>query len=66
MIESKNCKQCNGYILTAYPFDVCPTWQEINLFSDVKDFIRNNTVTEYDVAREFEIPLRKVKQWIKE
>ena len=36
------------------------------LFQEVKEYIRANDVTEYDVASHFNLPLQQVKQWIRE
>lgn len=49
-----------------YENSVCPGCVEEKLFRDVKEYIRSNDVTEYDVAYEFHIPIRKVKKWIQE
>ena len=35
-------------------------------FDKVREFVRNNDVNEYQVAEYFDIPVRMVKQWIKE
>jgi len=39
---------------------------EIELFHEVKEFIRENDVCEQDVAEHFHIPYRKVHEWVKE
>ena len=62
----KYCKICQHPLPMDYALDVCPLCEEYELFSKVKDYIRENEVTEYQVADEFKIPLRKVKAWIKE
>ena len=38
----------------------------MNLFAEVKDYIRENDVKEIDVAEHFGIPVSKVRRWIKE
>lgn len=50
----------------AYKHTACPACIEQQLFHEVKEYIRANDVTEYDVALHFEIPHQKVKQWIRE
>lgn len=63
----KECKQCKRQLEKYYNEDICPTCKEINLFSDVKDFIRsNNNVQEVDVATHFNIPISKVRAWIRD
>lgn len=64
--ERKNCTQCGRYLDIRYPSDICPVCQEINLFAEVKDYIRNNDVRETDVADHFNISIHKVREWIRE
>ena len=37
-----------------------------SFFREVKMYIRENDVTEHDVAEHFDLPLRRVKQWIRD
>lgn len=62
----KYCEVCNRPMSTTYEKAVCPQCEEEALFRKVRDYIRANDVTEYDVAYEFHISLRKVKKWIQE
>ena len=62
----KECKQCGRYLDILFEDDICPICQEINLFSEVKDYIRSNDVKEMDVAEHFNIPVSKVRKWIRE
>ena len=64
--EYKYCEICNVPMPLTYENSVCPGCVEEKLFRDVKEYIRANDVTEYDVAYEFHIPIRKVKKWIQE
>ena len=41
-------------------------WMCPDAESEVKEYIRNNEVNEQDVASHFEIPIAKVRSWIKE
>ena len=62
-----SCPQCGRMLPANVPKDqVCPQCQEVNLFADVRDYIRSNDVNEFEVAIHFNIPRLKVKQWIKE
>lgn len=63
-IHTKQCKQCGRLLNKYYKEDLCPSCIEINLFADVKEYIRSNSVKEMDVAQHFNIPLSKVKSWI--
>ena len=60
------CEICHRPLPSNYEDTLCPACKEQQLFSEVKDYIRANDVTEYDVATHFVIPLSLVKRWIKE
>ena len=62
----KSCEYCGKAIPRSYEYSVCPACQENELFHLVRDFIRANTVNEFQVADHFNIPLRMVKHWIRE
>ena len=67
LFENVNqCKSCKRPLPKKYEQDLCPRCQEIQLFHDVKEYIRSNDVNEYEVADHFHIPLRQVKAWIRE
>lgn len=62
----KFCEICRRPLPQTYTDDLCPDCQKEELFRKVKEYIRENDVTEYDVAYEFNISLHQVKQWIRE
>lgn len=62
----KECEYCKRPLPTHYEDDLCPACQETLLFHQVKIFIRENTVNEFEVAAHFNIPIKKVKDWIRE
>ncbi len=62
----KECLQCKRYLPDDYEDELCPRCQDINLFAEVRDYIRANDVREMDVAKHFNIPLNKVRSWIRE
>lgn len=62
----KYCNVCRRTLPKEFEKDVCPACEESELFSKVKDFIRTHDVTEFEVAEEFNIPMRQIKIWIKE
>lgn len=49
-----------------YRDEICPECKDLNLFAEVKDYIRENDVKEIDVADHFGIPVAKVRRWIRE
>lgn len=62
----KYCSICRKPMPLDYEKELCPLCEENELFGRVKEFIRSRHVTEYQVAEEFNLPLRKVKAWIRE
>lgn len=64
--EIRECKQCGRSLDKDYNDDLCPACKEMNLFAEVKEYIRLNDVKEMDVARHFDIPISKVRKWIKQ
>ncbi len=64
--EIRECKQCGRSLNNNYKKDLCPSCIEINLFAEVKEYIRSNDVREMDVANHFHIPISKVRSWIQQ
>lgn len=62
----KTCQQCGRYLNDMYHEDICPSCKEMNLFSEVKEYIRENDVKENDVAEHFGLSIGKVRSWIRE
>lgn len=62
----KHCSYCGRPLSPHYEFDLCPKCRDSQLFRDVKEYIRSNYVNEYEVAEHFHIPLKQVKEWIRE
>lgn len=65
-ISYKYCEHCGAAIPRSAEFACCAHCQETILFHAVKDYIRENNVNEFQVAEHFGIPLRLVKQWMRE
>lgn len=62
----KVCQFCNAPLPKDEKDGLCINCRDRSLFMDVRDYIRENDVNEFQVAEHFEIPLRVVKNWIKE
>lgn len=62
----KYCIDCKKLLPEEYGYELCPACLEQRLFREVREYIRTNDVTEYDVAEEFGLPVRRVRAWIKE
>lgn len=61
----KECIQCKRFMSVRYIPNICPICEEINLFREVRDYIRENEVNAFQVADKFNLPLEKVKTWIR-
>lgn len=62
----KQCEYCKRPLPSKYEPALCPRCADAQLFRDVKEYIRSNDVNEYEVAEHFSIPLKQVKNWIRE
>ena len=62
----RQCGICGRRLPNTYNKELCPNCLSIQLLRDVKDFIRENDVNEYQVAEHFNIPVKMVKEWIRE
>lgn len=62
----KQCKGCSKMLPISFKDEYCPQCEESQLFDDVREFIRQYDVNEYQVAEHFGIPQQKVKGWIRE
>ena len=65
-LDYKYCEFCMVPIPRSQEIPYCPACQEKIIFHHVKEYIRENDVNEFQVADHFNIPLRMVKNWIKE
>lgn len=65
-VPPRECAECHRPMPISYKEDICPACKERELFNEVKEYIRANDVNEYDVSSHFHIPLRKIKEWIRE
>ena len=60
------CKKCGYEVYSLSERGLCPRCEKFELFGEVRDYIRANDVKENDVAEHFGIPVKMVKDWIKE
>ena len=60
------CKNCGRPLTKNDTGDLCPVCRKTQLFSEVREYIRENDVREEDVAEHFHIPIEMVRDWIKE
>ena len=62
----KQCEFCGRPLPKNYEGELCPRCKDNQLFNEVKHFIRSNNVNEHEVAAHFGIPLKQVKEWIRD
>lgn len=62
----KFCTMCGRPLPVDYEKDFCSSCEDDVLFRDVREYIRSHTITEFELAEVFHIPLAKVRRWIKE
>ena len=65
-VKYKQCEFCGRPLPKNYEGELCPRCKDNQLFNEVKHFIRSNNVNEYEVAAHFGIPLKQVKEWIRD
>ncbi len=64
--KNRYCHWCNRPLAEDSESDLCPACEESAQFREVREYVRKHTVNEFQLAEAFGIPLRKVKQWIRE
>lgn len=62
----KFCCMCSKPLPIDYEKDFCSACEDDVLFREVREYIRSHTITEFELAEVFNIPLAKVRRWIKE
>ncbi len=64
--NTRFCGICRKTLPENYEDELCPFCKENQLFSEVKEYIRSNDVTEYQVSDHFNISKHLVRKWIAE
>ena len=65
-IHHKYCSHCGALISRNSELSFCARCQETVVFREVRDYIRQNNVNEFQVAEHFGLPLSVVKYWMNE
>ncbi len=60
------CAWCHRPLKDDAESDLCQSCQESMQFREIREYVRKHDVNEFQLAETFDIPLRKVKQWIRE
>lgn len=60
------CEWCHRPLAEDVETELCPACFENQRFREVREYVRENIVNEFQLAEAFDIPLRQVKQWIHE
>ncbi|MCR4781239.1 MAG: hypothetical protein K5851_00625 [Lachnospiraceae bacterium] len=62
----RTCQNCGRALPRSWTEPLCESCYDKELYREVKYYILENNVTEFEVADHFNIPLEKVRHWIKE
>ena len=62
----KFCSWCHCPIPEDSENDLCKNCQASMEFREIREYVREHDVNEFQLAEVFGIPLRQVKQWIRE
>lgn len=60
------CAKCGRPLPAGRTSKYCERCEDLMLYQEVKEYILHHTVTEFEVADHFGIPLAKVREWIRE
>lgn len=63
---SKFCAWCHCPIPIDSETEFCENCAESMTFREIREYVREHDVNEFQLAEAFGIPLRRVKQWIRE
>lgn len=66
MRQRNVCPNCGKPIARSYKEKMCPACLDEVLYPQVKEYILHHSVTELEVAEHFDIPLQKVRSWIRD
>ena len=64
--ESRFCSWCHCPIPEDSETELCKSCQASMEFREIREYVREHDVNEFKLAEVFGIPLRQVKQWIRE
>ncbi len=59
------CVVCGKALASSYADDTCEECRADAIYKDVRKFVEENDVGEYDVAEKFNIPVETVRRWVK-
>ncbi len=64
--NSKFCAWCHRPLAEDCEFELCAACQESMQFREIREYVREHDVNEFQLAEAFGLPLRQVKRWIRE
>ena len=64
--ENKFCAWCHCPIPIDSETEFCKNCEASMQFREIREYVREHDVNEFQLAETFGIPLRQVKQWIRE
>ncbi len=64
-VDGPTCRICGKKLGKMTKGDLCRRCEEEETFKKIRDYIRDNDVTEREVAQAFNIPRETLREWIK-
>ncbi len=62
--STRICEKCGHILPGSYKESLCRTCKEEALYKQVKEYIQNHSVTEFEVAQHFQLPLSTIRRWV--
>ncbi len=59
------CKECGRPIASSVIGDLCQNCKDDAIYKEVRKYVEENDVGEYEVADKFDIPVESVRRWVK-
>ena len=64
--QKRVCKTCGKRIPMSNTRDICNDCLKVKIFPQIRDFVRENDVSAFELAEMFDIDLEIVEDWLRE
>ena len=61
----KVCSKCGKALPSSWIGDMCQECHDDSIYKEVRKYVEENDVGEYEVAEKFDIPVSTVRRWVK-
>ncbi len=59
------CRECGRALASSYPDDLCQECKDDAIYKEVKAYVTENDVGEYELAEKFGIPVESIRRWVR-